>query len=109
MRIFTFWTPLLLAGAILSFATIGAGIPAKTLDAGWWSNIATTCANNREQCFSVSVHDKTIGIWDGKAILVKAQRGREDAAVALIDSQVTGLQRYFVTVAADASSKGVKK
>lgn len=109
MRMFTFWTPLLLAGAMLSIAAIGTGIPTKILDASWASSIMAACSSNRDKCFSVSIQDESIGIWDGKVVLVKAQRGREDAAVALIDAQVTGSQRYFVRVAADVDSKETRK
>lgn len=109
MRIFTFWTPLLVAGGILSLAAIGAGIPAKTLDGDWSSSITATCSRNRDKCLSVSIRDQALGIWDGKVVLVNAQRGREDAAVALIEAQITGNQKYFVTVAADTGNKGERK
>ncbi len=109
MRILTFWTPLLLAGGILSINAIGRGVPAKVFHPGWDSAILAACANNRRQCTSISIQDGTSGMWNVKVIHVGVQPGKEDAGVALIDGKITGIQRHLVHISASSENKGKQK
>ena len=103
MRFFLFWAPLMLACVLLSSAAISTGIPLRSLDGTWQAAMQATCANHRSQCLSIAIEDQAIGQWQGKRIVIQTVRSQEEAAVALLQAQLTTPQQQFVEVVAQTA------
>ena len=108
--VFRFWAPLLTAGLILSGTAIGTGASARVLSADWARSLYSACLNHRDQCLSLTIENDDAGIlWDTKIVTVISPAGDGDFVVALLQQQMSPLQRVLVNIRVQAAGQGHKK
>jgi hypothetical protein len=96
MNLVIFWAALLLAAWTLDGTMMDSGLASRALLPGWQSKLESSCASRRALCAGITFDADPKGQGTRRIALVKATRGHEPQALALINAEIVGNLRNGV-------------
>lgn len=109
MNLVSFWAALLLAAWTLDGTMRDSGLASRALLPGWQSKLESSCANRRALCAGITFDQDPKGQGTRRIALVKATRGHEQEALALINAEIVGNLRNGVRAVLAPDATGARK
>lgn len=96
MNLVIFWAALLLAARTLDSTLMDSGLASRAFEPGWQSKLESSCASRRTLCAGITFDQDPKGQGTRRIARVKATRGHEQEALALINAEIVGNLRNGV-------------
>ena len=109
MNLVIFWAALLLVAWTLDGTLMDSGLASRALLPGWQSKLESSCASRRTLCAGITFDADPKGQGTRRIALVKATRGHEQEALALINAEIFGDLRNGVRAVLASEVTGAPK